>query len=82
MNLPPDWKSMTLDALYAQLDEPRRFPTPQSTIEAIMYCVRERGIAALKEPDNIEKLSRCDKAARKQLNERIETLLAKKASGQ
>jgi hypothetical protein len=82
MSLPPNWKDMALDALYADINNPRRFPTPQSTIEAIVYAVRERGIAALKEPDNIERLSRCDTAARKQINERIENLLAKKASGQ
>jgi hypothetical protein len=49
-------------------------PTPQTTVEAIMYCVRERGPAALKEPNNQERLSRCDAAARQQINERIERL--------
>jgi hypothetical protein len=53
----------------------RRCPTPQITIEAIMYCVRERGLAALKELANRERLLRCDPAARQQINERIETLL-------
>jgi hypothetical protein len=37
--------------------------TPRSTIEAIMWCVRERGPQALHEPANIERLSRCDDAA-------------------
>ena len=49
-------------------------PTPQTTIEAIMYSVRERGLAAMKESANQERLSRCDAAARQQINERIERL--------
>jgi len=49
----------------------RSRPTPQSTIEAILYCVRERGLAALKEPANLERLARCDDAARAQINDRI-----------
>ena len=33
--------------------ERRRWRTPpQTTIEAVMYCVRERGLAALREPAN------------------------------
>jgi hypothetical protein len=49
-------------------------PTPQVTIEAVLYCVRERGLAVLKEPANLERLSRCDEAARAQINERIAKL--------
>jgi hypothetical protein len=48
--------------------------TPQSTIEAVLYCVRERGLAALREPINLERLVRCDGAARAQINERIAKL--------
>jgi hypothetical protein len=48
--------------------------TAQSTIEAIVYCVRARGIAALQEPANEERLSRCDQAAMKQIHERIKTM--------
>jgi hypothetical protein len=55
-----------------------RVATPQTTIEAIMYCVRERGLPALKEPANIERLTRCDRAARVEINERIAHLIAKK----
>jgi hypothetical protein len=49
-------------------------PTPQVTIEAIMYCVCERGLAALKEPENLERLVRCDATARAQIDKRIEKL--------
>ena len=49
-------------------------PTPPVTIEAVLYSVRERGLAALKEPANLERLSRCDEAARAQINERIAKL--------
>jgi hypothetical protein len=46
-------------------------PTPQTTVEAILYCVRERGPAVLKEPGNIERLRRCDKAARAEIDRRM-----------
>jgi hypothetical protein len=45
--------------------------TPQTTIEAILYCVGERGSAALKEPANIERLRQCDKAARAEIDRRM-----------
>jgi hypothetical protein len=51
-------------------------PTPQTTVEAVMWTVRERGLKALGEPLNQERLSRCDAAARAQINQRIENLLA------
>jgi hypothetical protein len=50
--------------------------TPQTTIEAIMWSVRSRGLAALKEPATLERLSRCDEHARKEIDQRIETLKA------
>ena len=49
-------------------------PTPQVTIEAVVLSVRERGIEALKEPANIERLSRCDKAAKLEIEQRIAKL--------
>ena len=55
-----------------QQTKPR--PTPQTTIEAILYCVRERGPKALHEPDNVERLARCDKAALAQIDTRIANL--------
>jgi hypothetical protein len=75
-HVPPDWVFMSLDALWQRFNERR--PTPQSTIEAIMYCVRERGVAALKEATNIERLARCDAAARAEINRRIARLIAAK----
>jgi hypothetical protein len=56
----------------------RKRPTPQTTIEAIMVCVRGRGIGALEEPANLERLSRCDEAARAQINHRIARLIEQK----
>jgi hypothetical protein len=46
-------------------------PTPRTTIEAILWCVRERGVQALREIANIERLLRCDSAAKAEINERI-----------
>ena len=55
-------------------DAPSTRPTPQVTIEAIMLCVRERGLGALQEPANLERLARCDAAARKQIKDRLAKL--------
>jgi hypothetical protein len=49
----------------------RQRPTPQTVVEAVWYCVRERGLAALREPANLQRLATFDSAARAQLNERI-----------
>jgi hypothetical protein len=48
--------------------------TPQTTIEAVMYCVRERGLAALREPANQQRLMTLDDAARAEVNRRIAKL--------
>jgi hypothetical protein len=45
--------------------------TPQTTIEAVLHCVRERGLAALREPANQQRLLTFDEAARAQVNRRI-----------
>jgi hypothetical protein len=58
-----------------ELNDSRGHPTPQVTIEALLYCVRQRGLAALKESANIERLSRCDAAAKTQIDRRIEKLV-------
>jgi hypothetical protein len=41
-----------------------------------MWSIRERGPQALHEPANIERLLRCDAAARAEINERITRRLA------
>ncbi len=46
-----------------------RRPTPEATIEAIKHTVRTSGLAALKEPATRERLSRCDEAAIKTLDD-------------
>jgi hypothetical protein len=53
-----------------QTENPSR-PTPRTTIEAIVFCVRKRGPQALHEPANIERLSRCDDAAIAEIDARI-----------
>jgi hypothetical protein len=49
---------MSLGALWDHFNRPRK--TPQTTIEAVIHSVRERGVAALIEPANIERLLACD----------------------
>jgi hypothetical protein len=51
-----------------------RSPTPQVTLEAVMHAVRERGLAALKEPATVERVSRCDAAAKAEIERRIANL--------
>jgi hypothetical protein len=75
--LPKNWDVLSLDALWNALNHPSRFATPQSTIDAICYCVRARGIAALEEPNIKERLASCDAAARQQIDERIKRMREK-----
>ena len=66
-----DWDSsnVSLDALFN-----RPSGTPQSTIEAILCGVRARGVGALNEPANIERLSQCDEWARAEINQQIKKI--------
>ncbi len=65
---------VSFERAYAELNDWRNHPTPQVAVEAIMLCVRERGVAALKESANIGRLSGCDAAAKAQINRRISAL--------
>jgi hypothetical protein len=76
-HLPPNWHKLSLGALWDRLNDPRRHPTPQVVIEAIMYAVRQHSLGALQEPETRERLSRCDQAARNQINRRIAAMLKK-----
>jgi hypothetical protein len=69
--LSKNWDVLSLDALWNVLNDPARRATPQSTIEAVLYGVRTRGIAALQEPDNKERIARCDGAAKQQIKAAI-----------
>jgi hypothetical protein len=74
--------NVPLDRLWHELNGARSRPMLQVTIEAILSCVRERGIAALNEPVNIERLSRCDAGALAQIDARLALHLNKKGGGQ
>jgi hypothetical protein len=52
-------------------------PTPAVTVEAVRYSIRTRGLAALQEPDVLQRLQRCDIAAKAEINQRIERLREK-----
>jgi hypothetical protein len=54
-----------------------RNSTPAVTVEAVLCSIRTRGLAALKEPAVLERLNRCDTAAKLEINKRIERLLGK-----
>jgi hypothetical protein len=66
--LPKNWHRMPLVALCEEFLRDR--PTPGVVIEAIMHCVRERGLDELKEPANVERLNRCDEAALAEIKRR------------
>lgn len=63
---------LSCERVYAELMRNR--PTPKVVIEAVLHSVRERGLPALKEPANVERLARCDAAARAQINKQIQKL--------
>ena len=84
---PPGWDDHWAEAARAYRDECEKslgdvarnvvrqsWPTPQSTVEAVMLSVHERGLAALEEPDTLERLSRCDASAHEKINRRITAL--------
>jgi hypothetical protein len=73
-HVPPNWHTLSLGRLWDRLNDPHQRATPQSTIDAILYCVRQRGLAALDEPENQRRLRECDDAACKQINARIARL--------
>jgi hypothetical protein len=73
-----DRNNISIDALCGALNT--RSSTPQATVEAIMFAVRERGLAALKDAANVERLVGCDQAARAQINRRIARLIEHKGS--
>jgi hypothetical protein len=66
--------AVSLERMYAAYIDPRNRPTPKAVIDAVVWCVRERGIAALKEPANVEQLSRCAAAAKAEIDRQIEKI--------
>jgi hypothetical protein len=65
---------VTFEQASREINDPKNRPTPQVTVEAIVLSVRERGLAALKEPANVERLERCDAAAKAEIERRIAKL--------
>jgi hypothetical protein len=65
---------VSLDRAWHEINDPRSRPTPAVTVEAILHCVRERGVKALKAPANIARLARCDAAAMVKINRFIARL--------
>jgi hypothetical protein len=65
---------VSLEQAWNEINNPRNRLTPNVAVDAIMVAVRERGLVALKEPATVERLERCDAAARAEINQRIEKL--------
>jgi hypothetical protein len=66
--------NVSLERAWVKFNDSRNRPAPKATIETVMHAVRERGLAALKEPATGERLGRCDAVARAEINQRIEKL--------
>jgi hypothetical protein len=73
-SLPANWDTSSDGALWDALNDRRRWPTPQSTIEAVMHAVRARGVDTLQEPATRERLLQCDARAKAEINRRIAAL--------
>jgi mRNA-degrading endonuclease toxin of MazEF toxin-antitoxin module len=58
----------TLDAMWRRLNHPKRHPTPQVVVDAVVRC---GGIGALTEPDNVKRIERCDAEALAAIKSRI-----------
>jgi hypothetical protein len=71
-------RNVSLERAWAELNDSRNRPTPKTTIEAVMHAVRNGGLGALKEPTTIERLSRCDAAAKTEIEQRIANLQGRK----
>lgn len=41
MSLPKNWDAMSVDALWNQLNDPRRYGIPASSVEAFKYILRQ-----------------------------------------
>jgi hypothetical protein len=48
-----------------------RAGTPESTVEALLWCLREQGFACLSQPQNRDRLARCDAAAMRSISKRL-----------
>jgi len=77
-DLPPGWDGMSIDVLWNALNDPRRRPPPQVTVDAIMVAVRARGVGALKEPETLARLKTCNAAAIAEIDRRLAKLGAKR----
>jgi hypothetical protein len=71
-----DRQEQTADQQQVSLEpkQTQRRRTPQVTVEAVLHCVRIRGIGALQEPANVDRLARCDDAAQAEIMRRIAKL--------
>jgi hypothetical protein len=72
--------SVSLEGMLSEFERER--PTAQSTVEAIMFAVRERGVDALtNHAPTAERLERCDGAACAQINKRIAKIVSNRGQG-
>jgi hypothetical protein len=71
-HIPHDRGDVSLDELWELYS--RECPTPQATIEALMLGLRERGVAALNEPDTQRRLADLSKGQLVEVATRLQKL--------
>lgn len=70
--------SESLGALWARLNHPKRWgEAAPTTVEALMYSLRQRGAAALFEPDCQRRVSELSREQVKEVIERLDRLRPK-----
>jgi hypothetical protein len=68
----------SFERTYGLINDPCLRPTPQVTIDTVVYAVLARGLAALREPAILRILHVCDESARTKINDSIAALIAQK----
>src|SRR5262249_5948109 len=59
--------SVSLERAWAELNDSRNRPTPKATVDAVLFAVRTRGLAALQEPATKARVASCDARARAEI---------------
>jgi hypothetical protein len=65
---------VSLDRAWHELNDTHKRPTPKASIDAVWHAFLERGVAALSQPEVMDRIAHCDEDARAELDRRIATI--------
>jgi hypothetical protein len=71
-------EDVSFERAYSEINDPRSRPTPDVTIDTVVYAVQARGLAVLREPAILHILHACDARAEAEIDRRIDELIAQK----